>query len=126
MTERTKPPPLLGKLNRQWLATAFGSTDGTLRGIKDRFDRKRCEARIRFQERFVAQWRRGICIDHGSADGSCGKIPQANYEAAMLQIHHTFEDVQTQCRDGLKRPALLRERKAELLDPFFGDDDNEN
>lgn len=121
--ERSKPPPLTGKANRQWLATCFGSVDGTLRGIKDRFDRQRCEARIAYQERGVAQWRRDVCFENGSPDGTYERLPPEKYEAAMLQIQRNFDGVQAACRDDLDRPALLRAKMDDLLDPWG--DDNE-
>ena len=113
-----KAPPLMGGLNLKYLATCFGSKTGTIKGITSKFDRARLRARIRFQNRYVAQWRRELLFSYGSPDGSLERVLPENREAALLAVHHSHADVQAECRELLKRPALLRGTMDDFLDPF--------
>jgi hypothetical protein len=118
--EPGKAPPLMGRANRQWLAFSFDSKDGTIEGVADKFQRARLRARIRFQNRAEEFWRRELCFDNGSPDGSVERLPPENRDAVLLEIHHDFADVQAECLELLKRPALLAGEvdELELLNPF--------
>jgi hypothetical protein len=87
-----KPQPLLGSQRIKYLAACFNSTDGTVKGVKNKFDRERLRARIRFEQREVANWYREHYFKHGSPDGSLAKLPKANRDAAMMEAHLGFAD----------------------------------
>lgn len=111
----TKTPPLMGKENRKYIAHVFGSHNGTVRAIANKFDRQRAQARIRYQERGEANWRRELFASYGSADGALEGVPADRRDDALTALHHSFADVQAECRDLNKRPALLTRDRAELL-----------
>jgi hypothetical protein len=121
MTEEIgKPPPLIGSWRIKYLAACFNSTDGTVKGVANKFDRQRLRALIRFEKRFTAQWDREHYFAHGSPDGSLDNLPPESRDAALLEAHHGFADLQAFHRDAMRRPALLRGTAYEFLKPFGG------
>ncbi|UPJ50244.1 hypothetical protein IVB30_02070 [Bradyrhizobium sp. 200] len=104
------------------LAMSFGSTDGTIEGVANRFDRARLQARIRFEEREAENRRREILFDSGSPDGSFERLPAAKREAALLKARRAHADMHAASRDAMRHPALLRSRMATFLNPFAEED----
>ncbi|MEH2504976.1 hypothetical protein V1290_003787 [Bradyrhizobium sp. AZCC 1578] len=113
-----KTAPLIGGWRLKYLATSFGSKDGTVKGVANKFDRARLRARIRFEKRWAAQWTRELCFYRGSPDGSWANVSPENRDAALLEDHHALAELEAYHREAMKRPALLRGTAYKFLEPF--------
>lgn len=122
MSETSKPPPLVGASRIKMLAIAFGSTDQTIDGVADQFDRARLRARIRYEERQAANRWREIWFDAGSPNGSFEAIPASKRKAALAEVRRAHADLHAANKDAMRHPALLRSKMAALLKPFEEED----
>ncbi|UPJ49900.1 hypothetical protein IVB30_00205 [Bradyrhizobium sp. 200] len=113
-----KPPPLVGSWRIRYLAACFNSTDGTVKGVANKFDRARLRARIRFEKRMAGHWYRRHYFAHGSPDGSFANLPPESRDAALLKAHHGLADLESYHREAMKRPMLLRGDMHSFLHPF--------
>lgn len=118
--------PLIGPLQRKWLAAVFGSENGKISGIANQFDQARCRAVLRFKEREATQAARDLYFfKFESADGSLKRVPAAKRAAALAAYNQAAAKIEDACRDDLRRPMLLREKREGLLNPWK-DDDNDD
>ncbi|MEY9220672.1 hypothetical protein [Bradyrhizobium ottawaense] len=110
MSDESKWPPLIGKQRIRYLCYRFGSVDGTLDGIANPFDRRRCEARIEYERDYARLWQNEATRDCESA---------SDLEGAQLKAHHSIAELEAFHRQALKRPALLRSAGFRMfLEPF--------
>lgn len=114
-------PPLVASSRIRMLALSFGSTDGSIEGVADKFDRARLQARIRYEEREAENRRREILFDSGSPDGSFERLPASKREAAILKERRVHADMHAASRDAMRHPAILRSKMATFLNPFDED-----
>ncbi|RTE92933.1 hypothetical protein [Bradyrhizobium sp. LVM 105] len=98
MSDSSEWPVLLGSQRKKYLAFCFGSVDGTPRGIANKFDRRRLQARYRYEEAYAALWQ---------ADALRFCESAADKEAVVIAAHNSQATTEAWHRKALKRPALL-------------------
>jgi hypothetical protein len=119
MSNQATFPPLIGKQTKRFLATVFGSTDGTFDGIADKFDRARCEARAAFEERYMKLVYAELCRNNGSPDGTLAGIKSpATREKVAMAAHHARADNEAAFRKMLMAPAAIPVDAHDFSDPF--------
>ncbi|MDD1573071.1 hypothetical protein C7U92_10290 [Bradyrhizobium sp. WBOS7] len=91
------------------LCYLFGSTDGTLRGIANPFDRRRCEARIEYERGYARIWQ-------NDATRSCETAEDLEEQKRLA--HLSFATLRASNAELLKRPILLRGRGRDFCEPF--------
>jgi hypothetical protein len=122
------PPPLISKHRIRWLALRFGSTDETVEGIANPFDRERCLARIEFERERARINRDATFKNFGSPDGSLESIKDpAARETAKAFVVEGYSGVEFFCREELLYPGLLRGKGITevLLNPWFKPESNQ-
>ena len=126
MDDELKLPSLVAASRIKMLAIAFGAPDDnqTVEGIQNPFNRDRCRARIRFEERKAANNRRELCFSAGSPDGSFERVPASKREDALAGVRRAHADLHAASKDAMRHPAILRATMAKLMEPFEKDDDN--
>ncbi|MCK1283448.1 hypothetical protein IVB41_05800 [Bradyrhizobium sp. 44] len=109
MSEESKWPPLIGKQRIRYLCYTFGSVDGTLRGIANPFNRRRCEARIEFERDYCRIWQ-------NDATRGCNSFEDLEEQKQIA--HLSFANLQLGNAELLKRPILLLGDGHEFCEPF--------
>ncbi|TWI02476.1 hypothetical protein LPJ38_09535 [Bradyrhizobium daqingense] len=109
MSEKSKWPPLICKQRIRVLCYLFGSTDGTLRGIANPSDRRRCKARIEYERSYARIW-------ENDATRSCNTAEDLEEQKRLA--HLSFATLRASNAELLKRPILLRGDGQEFCEPF--------
>ncbi|MCK1284058.1 hypothetical protein IVB41_08915 [Bradyrhizobium sp. 44] len=114
MTAETNFAKAPGKQRRMYLARCFGSTDGTVRGVADKWDRKRLLARYTMEAGYSALW---------ESDELRFCETAADLEAAKTRSHHSLCVLEAWHRKALKRSALLHAGEMKSFLEPFGEND---
>lgn len=112
MSTESHWPPTIGKQRIRYLATSFNSSNSTVAGVANEFDRRRLEARIEFERAYSRIWQNEATRECRNAN---------DLEAAKMEAHHSVAVLEAFHRTELKRPARLRGNMSSFLDPFAGE-----